>query len=169
MSGMTTTAARDELPGSAWGLGWAFLGVQLFSLLRRGTTGAEVPWALVSMVLSAAVVAWFAAGVLRARPLRTGFVWLLLVLGLLLEVAGLIADPGLGRGADLVVSVIPAVALALFCRSPYYAEQRRLGPDAGAVPPAIGGVLLLAVITGALGGITANDLDGPGTQIHIGL
>ncbi len=168
-TGPTTPAEpTDELPASAWGVGWAFLGTQVFGLMRRGLTGADAPWAFLSMVLSAAVVAWFAAGVLRARPLRTGFVWVILVLGLLLELISLLAEPRLGDWFELVVSTIPVLALASFCRSPYFAEQRSLGADASFVRPAIGGVLALAVVTGALGGIT-DRVDDSGTQIHIGL
>jgi hypothetical protein len=160
-------ASETELPDSAWGAGWAFLAVEAVALLRRGFTGVTMPWPLVSMVLSALVVGWFTAGVLQARPIRTFLVWLILIVATLLQVISLLSGPrGLGSWFEFLVGLIPVVVLAAFCRSPFYAHMRLVGADA--VRPAIGGVVALAVITGALGGIVA-PVSGDGDQIHVGL
>lgn len=162
-------APATELPGVAWAMGWAFLLTQVVGLARRGLTGATAPWPIVSMVLSALVVGWFAAGVLQARPIRTGFVWLILAIAMLLEVIGLFSRADdLGGWIEFLIAAAPVVLLAAFCRSPYFTELRQSGAHAAGVRPAIGGLLALAFITGALGGITA-PVSGDGDQVHIGL
>ena len=169
MTGVDVRTTSLPLPGSAWAMGWAFLGAAVLGLLRDGVSDAGAGSILISMVLSALLVRWFAAGVLSAAPVRVAIVWLLVGLVLLLEAIAAIVHPGdPGHWIDVLETGVPAVLLARFCAGGYYAERRRLRGDAHVLRPALGGILLLAVATGAVGGLVDHG-DGPGVHVHVGL
>lgn len=154
------TPAGGRLPDSAWVLGWLFLGGQVVQILQRGFNQSGPAWVVLSVVLTAVVVRWFAAGVLRARTGRLVVVWILLSLGLLFSLLG----------GDLLVTAFTAaqlVALGVFSSTDYFRIQRTRN-DATSVE--IGGVLVLAVVVGILGGLTAqSDGDNPPIQLRVGL
>ena len=83
VTGTGTQPVVDEVPQSAWVLGWACLVGQVATLLDRGVTGADSM--LLSAPLSALAVGWVSYGVLRARLVRTWFAGILLGLVALLE------------------------------------------------------------------------------------
>lgn len=86
MNGAGAGTTTHEVPGSAWVLGWACLAGQVASLFQRGPT--DVLSALISVPLSALVVAWVSSGVLRARTVRTCLAVILLLLMALAFVVG---------------------------------------------------------------------------------
>lgn len=161
------TARAHRLPTEAWALAWVSLADQVLYLVERGPKLSDEPVGMiVSMLLGALVVGWFSAGVLRARLVRLVIVWAVL----LLASAGY-AVTALNSGAGwtivhLVMTVGQVVALWAFCRTAYFRGQR-VAPRSG---PALGGVLGIAILVGALGGITATaptpGTDGP-TDIEI--
>jgi hypothetical protein len=158
------------LPRSAWALGWTCLAAQMLSLADRGLDQSDFGWVTLSVVATAVVVGWISAGVLRARPVRLALVWLLFVVGAVFSLIGVI-DPGATHGLavlGLVAAVAQLVALAAFSRSRYFREQRAQ-PSAGQHPD-ISGLVLIAVVVGGLGGLTAPAV-GPDLphQVHVGL
>jgi hypothetical protein len=107
--------------------------------------------------------------VLRARTGRLVVAWVLFSLTLLFELVGLVGEaptPAAGDVLDLALTGATVASLAVFCSSDYFRRQRS---GAGS-PPAIGGLLVIAVVVGALGGLTAPATgDGPGVHVHVGL
>lgn len=164
-------AAPDRLPPSAWALGWVCLAGQVLALAERGFSRSDLPWVLVSMVLTAFVVGWVSTGVLRARTVRLVLVWLLFAAELVLAVIGTLfalTDP-LGTALlDLAVAVAQVVTLAVFSTTAYFRRQRE-----GATPgtqPDIAGLVLVAVLVGGLGGLTApGSGPNPPVQVRVGL
>ena len=103
------------------------------------------------MPLSALVVAWVSSGVLRARTVRTWLAGILLVLGALFGGLGLLEDTSLLAVVRVVAIVVAAVALVAYTRSDWYAGLRETRRRV----PALGGLVALAFLVGALGGLTA--------------
>ena len=164
---MTETDARlpDELPQSAWVLGWASLISQLATLADRGAANAES--ALISVPLSALVVWWVSRGVLRARAVRTWLAGILLGLVALLSVVGLFADTSV---FDLVTAITATVAFAAFWSYTQIDCFARMREQPDRTVPDLGGILMLAIVVGALGGLTAQvDDQGPGFHVRVGL
>lgn len=164
-------AAVDRLPTSAWTLAWLFLAMQVVTLMIRGTSSVSVPGVLISMLLTALVVMWVADGVLRARTARLALVWILLSAAFALGVAGLVADASDLSASDVAtLGFTPAqlITLVVFCTTNYF-RDRRVRP--GASPAALAPLLLIAVITGLLGGLTAaaGGEDVTGINLRIGL
>jgi UDP-N-acetylmuramyl pentapeptide phosphotransferase/UDP-N-acetylglucosamine-1-phosphate transferase len=143
---------------------------QAVALADRGFSRSDALFVLVSMALSALVVGWVSAGVLRGRTGRLVVVWLLFGVALLLGILGAVDDlPGLSVVGVLQVAVLVAqpVALAVFCSSDYFRRQRsRPSP---ARKPSIGALVLVAVVVGALGGLTAPPGDSRPHQVRVGL
>jgi len=163
-------SATYRLPPSAWAFGWLCLAAQVLALLDRGHSSADAPWVLVSMLLSALVVAWFARGVLTGARGRTAVVYVLLAIGLLLHAFDAIASPSALDWLGLLIALVQLGALMTYTASDDYQAMRRAG---GARPEAvehIGALLVVAVLTGALGGLTAdpNGNDSP-IQLRVGL
>ncbi|WP_028643795.1 hypothetical protein [Nocardioides sp. URHA0020] len=159
--------ADDRLPRSAYVLAGLFLADQLLQLQDHGLSRSDGVWVLLSMVLSAAVVAWFAAGVLRARTVRLVVVWVLLGLAALLGVIGTLSGPDVRGLIDLAFTVGELVALGVFCSTHYFQRQRARAPGPGAH---LGAVLAVSAVVGLLGGLTApTDGDNPPTQLRITL
>ncbi len=162
MNGAGAGTTTHEVPGSAWVLGWACLAGQVASLFQRGPT--DVLSALISVPLSALVVAWVSSGVLRARTVRTCLAVILLLLMALFGVLGLVVDISLSAVVVAVAAVVAVVALVAYARSDWYAGLR--GETRQAVP-ALGGLVALAFVVGALGGLTAAPADDGRSGFHI--
>jgi hypothetical protein len=159
--------ASERLPTSAWVLGWSSVVLQVLRLADRGFTGSGPLLGLLSMTLTAVVVAWFAEGVLRARRVRAAVVSVLLLTGVLLQVAGILQGmAGPGALLQLVAAAVQLVALAAFCRSGYFRAQRAGRRRAG---PEVGSLVALAVVAGALGGLAAPPEGDAPTQLRVGL
>lgn len=160
-----------RLPASAWVLACACLIGQLLALVDRGFNSSDGTWVLLSIVLSALVVGWVSAGVLRARTGRLVLVWILFTAELVASVFSVI--DGFSAPADMAIlglaaSLTQVVALALFCRSRYFQRQRsHPAPEA---EPSIAGLVLVAIVVGALGGLTsAENGNDPAQQLRVGL
>jgi hypothetical protein len=161
-------APPERLPTSAWLLGWASVALEVLRVADRGISRSGPFLVLLSMTLTALVVAWFAAGVLRARMPRLAVVWLLLAAGVLLQLVGLMRGmAGPGALLQLVAAVVQAAALGALCRSAWFRSQREAGRRGAG--PEIGAVLALAVVAGALGGLAAPPGDDAPVQLRIGL
>ncbi|MDN4173148.1 hypothetical protein QWY28_09360 [Nocardioides sp. SOB77] len=168
---MTVDAAPREqtyaVPASAWALAWASVAMQLVTLVDRGVADEEA--ALVSVPLSALVVAFVSAGVVRARMVRTCLAGIILLLVAVTSVIELVAGPSL---LELVGTATAAVALAAFVsyvRSDCFAALRA---DRDAAPSGLGGLVAIAVLVGALGGLTApvdRPDQGPGLHLRLDL
>ena len=162
--------ADARLPPSAYVFAWLCLLAQLPTLASRGLSDSDGVWVVLSMVLSALVVAWFAAGVLRGRTVRLVIVWVLLVVGTVLTGLGVVVDLPHTSGWDLVLlllSIGQVGALAAFCSSDYFRWQRAHPPEAG---PDISALVSVALVVGLVGGLTA-PADGKSSpiQVRIGL
>ena len=164
----TTTAAR--MPPSAYVFAWLCLVAQLPALATRGVSDADGVWVLLSMVLSALVVGWFAIGVLRGRTVRLVLAWIIVALGTVLTGVGVVVHLSHPSGWDLLlllVSIGQIGALAAFCSTPYF-QWRRAQPSAPG--PDIGALVAIAVVVGLLGGLTAPaDGDRSPVQLRVGL
>jgi len=164
---VTGTPTTHEVPQSAWVLGWACLAGQVVSFAERGTTDAVS--ALISVPLSALVVAWVSYGVLRARMVRVWFAGILLLLMALLSLLGLFPDASLPAFLETVARVVAFVALVAYTRSDCFARLRQ---DPRGTAPAFGGLVAIAVVVGTLGGLAAAagaDGQEPGFHFRIGL
>lgn len=141
---------QPVLPGAIWAFGASFVAEGILQLLLRGPKD-DAPSIVASVVLSALVVTWFAHGVLRARMVRFWIVAVLLGLGLVLGTAGLFIEPTAGGAVAAAFSAFQAVLLWQYAHSPWFAWQRTR-PVEG---PQLGGILAVAALAGALGGLTA--------------
>jgi heme A synthase len=152
-------------------LAWVCLLGQVVSLAERGFSRSGELSVLLSMLLSALVVGWVSAGVLRGRTGRLVLVWILFVAGLVLGFFGVLEElsrvPALAV-LQLAVLVAQVVVLAVFCQSDYVRRQRaRPSP---AREPSIAALVLVAVVVGLLGGLTAAPDGGSRPpQVRIGL
>lgn len=140
--------APPPVATGAWVMGGCSVAVQVVALLDRGTTelNAGTP---ISMVLGALIVGWFSSGVVRGRTGRTVVVAFLVTLMLLASAADV------ERPLDVVnlALVIGVLAGLLAVRFSSVTAWWRAHPRAGRGP--LRTVLLLAVLTGALGGLVA--------------
>jgi hypothetical protein len=139
-----------SVPGEIWVFGWSFVAEGVLQLLVRGAK-ADAVSAVVSMALSALVVTFFAAGVLRARGIRLGIVAVLIGLGLVVGTVGLLVDPTASGVLAVVFSGLQAWLLWRYTSTPWFAWQRTR-PSAG---PSLTPILAVAVLAGVLGGLTA--------------
>lgn len=168
---MTEPPAAVTLPGSAWAFGGLCLVGEALQLLDRGPSTSDAVVVVLSVVLSALLVWWFANGVMRARSGRVIVVWVLLALNAGLQfvatmAAGVDGASGLAWLA-VALSLGQVGAYAVYSRSAYFRSQEMLHGRAGV---ALGGILLLAVLTGAMGGLTQPVGQRDGSQtFHVGL
>ncbi|MTB95722.1 hypothetical protein GGQ22_11555 [Nocardioides sp. zg-579] len=168
---MTVDAAPREqtydVPTSAWVLAWASVVMQLTALAERGAANGEA--ALISVPLSALVVAWFSAGVIRARMVRTWLAGIVLLLVTIGSVVDLVTGPPLLDLVGTAAAVAAFAAFVSYVRSDCFAALRA---DRDASPSGLGGLVAVAILVGALGGLIA-PLDGPdqgpGVHLRIGL
>lgn len=152
--GSLTTPA---VPQSAWVLGWACLAGEVATLVERGTTDADS--ALLSVPLSALVVAWVSYGVLRARMVRVWLAAVLLLLTALFGLVALLAEASVSAVVGAVTSVVAFAALLVYTRSQCFAQ---LHEEPRGKVPALGGLVAMAVVVGALGGLATD----PGADDH---
>lgn len=162
--------AVDKLPLSAWVLAWLFLLGQVAWLFARGVNSSDALWVVVSMAASALVVRWFADGVLRARTVRLVIVWLALSATISFSFVALAIDATGATAADLVAfacEIAQLIALGVFCTTDYF-KDRRAHPNMPRA--ALAPLLLIAVATGLLGGLTAPaGGDAPPMHLKVGL
>ncbi|NHC24685.1 hypothetical protein G6553_16085 [Nocardioides sp. IC4_145] len=163
---MTVDAATRgqtcTVPPSAWVLAWASVVMQLVTLADRGTAGEQS--ALVSMPLAALLVAYVSAGVIRARMVRTWLAGIVLVLVVLASVIDLVTGPSLTELLGTGAAVVALGAFVSYLRSDCFA---RLRADRDASPAGLGGLVALAALVGALGGLTAPVEPGQEPGVHL--
>jgi hypothetical protein len=160
---MTDQPAQPALPvpTAAWALAWSCLAEQVLVLGERGAQSSATGM-LLSALIGAVVVAWVSNGVLTARRGRLILVWAMFVLGAILYgVALLDASPAGASDWRLVhfaSSLVQLACLAWFTNTEYFAWQRSRprAPAAG-----LGGLILVAVLVGALGGVIGSPEDAP--------
>jgi hypothetical protein len=150
------------VPGEIWVFGWSFVAEGALQLLVRGPKDDAVS-AVASMVLSALVVTFFAAGVVRARGIRVGIVAVLIGLGLVVGVVGLLVDPTVSGVLAVVFSGLQAWLLWRYTRTPWFAWQRTR-PSAG---PSLTPILGVAVLAGLLGGLSATPNADRGFEVRV--
>ncbi|MFD1827077.1 hypothetical protein [Mumia zhuanghuii] len=152
-----TAPIVDKIPTAAWALAWLFLVGQCVELVARGPNSSDLPWVVASMALTALVVYWFADGVLRGRTARLVIVWIILSAATSLGLVGLLIEPAEAETTDLIscaFTVAQLIALGVFCSSDYFTTQRsRQDAPRSTLAP----LLMIAVATGLLGGLTAPD------------
>ncbi|NYE37548.1 hypothetical protein F4692_002681 [Nocardioides cavernae] len=146
----STAPGHAVLPGAIWAFGASFVAEGVLHVLLRGVKDDPVSLAG-SVVLSVLVVTWFAHGVVRARAVRFWIVVVLVGLGLVLGTVGLIAEPTPDGVVTTAFSAAQAVLLWRYAHSPWFAWQRSR-PTGG---PPLAGILALAALAGAMGGVTA--------------
>lgn len=142
------------LPTSIWVVAWSSLLGQVVVLVPSGVREADASMAG-SVLLSALVVGWVSAGVVRARTVRLVIAWVVLVLIFLADLVGLVTAAGAERwwlALSLATTVATLLALIAFRRSDWFAWQRTRPAShhgASVVP-----LVVVAVLTGGLGGLT---------------
>lgn len=163
--GPETTA--PPLPASIWTVGWAALTGQVVVLADGGLRQANEVSILLSAVAGGLVVGWAAAGVVRARTFRLVLAWVLLVIGVVVELTSLSSSDGFIDAVPLMFlfgcTVVAMTALWSFQKSGWFRWQRSRPPAGQGA--AIGAVVALGVLVGALGGV----LDPPAHGVHITL
>lgn len=180
MVGVTTPAAvpsaelsprepvPDRLPVAAWALAASSVLGQAVAFADRGVKSDEGLEVVVSMLLGALVIWWFASGVLSARTGRLLVTWLLLVLAFVAETVAVLDEAGRGQVGMPVLHLVSTVAmlgsLAWFSTTPYYSWQRTRPRVSG---PSRSGVLAVAVLVGLSAGLVAND-DGAPVRVQVG-
>lgn len=144
-------AATYVAPVSAWVLAWASLADQVLGMLEHGVKADLDGFTVVSMALGALVIGFVSAGVLRARTVRLAIAWTFLVLAAAVYAAELLGGGGAPGPTilHLVTTVVQVAALWSFCHTDYFRSVRR---DPRQRPP-LGGLLLIAILVGALGGL----------------
>ncbi|GAA4705743.1 hypothetical protein [Nocardioides conyzicola] len=159
-----------RMPSSAWAFAGLCVAGQLVQLAHRGLSRSDGVGVFLSMALTALVVSWFAAGVLRGRTVRLVIVWILIGLGTVLTGFGIVVDLSDANGwdlLDLLLSLGQVAALAAFCSTDYLRWQRAHPDQPG---PGIGGLVAVALVVGLLGGMTASSDDGSSQiRLRVGL
>ena len=157
----------DRLPAAAWALAVFSVLAQVVTAIDDGirTGGLDV---VVSMLIGALVIWWFAAGVLSARTVRLVITWVLLVLAAVVELVTVI-DVGLsGQGGlpllHLATSLAMIGSLMWFSTTPYYSWQRNRPRVSG---PPRAGILAVAVVVGLSAGLVQPD-DGAPVNVQLG-
>ncbi|GAB3029549.1 hypothetical protein GCM10011376_14290 [Nocardioides flavus (ex Wang et al. 2016)] len=151
-----------EVPVSAWALAWSFVVGQVLELAQRGPQSADA-WPL-SILLGVALVTYVSHGVLRARPVRFWLVALLLALALVTEVIAVVDTPTGWTVTALALTVLQVALLHRFAGSPWFELQRRRASGGPTLAP----ILLVAALTGALGGVLGAEDDMVPTQERYG-
>ena len=88
--------ARPPLPKSIWMVAWASLAGQVALLVQRGGRNDDGVSLFLSAVLSALLVGYVSAGVVRARTFRLVLAWVVLVLSVIGELGGLAVADDIG-------------------------------------------------------------------------
>ena len=147
------TQPAPPVPTAAWALAWSCLADQVLVLGERGAQSSGTGM-LVSVLIGAVVVAWVSNGVLTARRGRLVLVWAVFVLAAILYGAALfdasVAGASDWRFVHFASSLVQLACLAWFTNTEYFAWQRSRPHATG---PGLGGLILVAVLVGALGGV----------------
>ena len=161
--------ATPPLPKPIWVVAWASLAGQAVLLLQRGGRLDDAVSIFLSVVLSALVVGYVSAGVVRARTVRLVLAWVVLVLSVIGELAGLGSVDDRGQATLAVISLattaVALAGLARFRRTAWYAWQRTKPPGHDGAP--IGQLVAIGVLVGALGGLTGPVDDGLDVRIQV--
>ncbi|MCZ4500344.1 MAG: hypothetical protein JWQ74_2899 [Marmoricola sp.] len=144
-----------KVPAVAWAFALSCLGGQLLSVAHYGRD--ESNQLELSMLLGAVVIGWFAYGVLRARKVRVVLVWIVYVLASLGQVIGFMAEPSGWGLVELVVALAQFTLFVRFTRTDYYRWQ---GARPATVGPSLAGLVAVAMLVGALGGVVGAQDDG---------
>ena len=162
-SGDTPIAADwPAIPATAWALAWSFVAGQVLELANRGAQD-ESSWPL-SILLGVVVVTFVSHGVMRVRWVRFWLVVLVLVGGTVVDLFDVVNDPTPVGGARLALTVLQVFLLDRYSRTDWWAWQVARRPGA----PSLSGIMLLAVVVGALGGILGSSPDGIGARLDLG-
>ena len=147
--------ATPPLPSSIWVVAWASVAGQAVQLVHQGVRHHDEVSLVLSVVLSAVLVGYVSAGVVRARTVRLVVAWVVLVLALITGLVGLFSVDNLGQAPLAAVSFATAVValagLARFRRTDWYAWQRTRPPVHHGTP--IGQLVTIGVIVGILGAL----------------
>lgn len=158
----------DRLPAAAWAVAWSSVLAQAVAFVDHGVKSDEGLEVVVSMLIGALVIWWFAAGVLSARTGRLVVTWLLLVIAFVAEAATVVDEALRGQvglpALHLVSTVAMIGSLMWFSTTPYYYWQRTR-PRVSA--PSRSGVLAVAVLVGLSAGLVRVDADAP-LQVRVG-
>lgn len=160
----------DRLPTAAWALAGSSVLAQAVAFADQGVK-ADEGWAvLISMLLGALVIWWFAAGVLSARTGRVVVTWVLLVVAFVAEAVTVVDEAGRGEVGlpllHLVTSVAMIGSFAWFSTTPYYYWQRTRPRVDG---PSRSGVLTVAVLVGLSAGLVQPGGGEPGMHLEVNL
>jgi len=167
--GLEQPGGTPPLPRSIWVVAWASLAGQAVLLMQQGGRLDDEVSVFLSVVLSALVVGYVSAGVVRARTVRLVLAWVVLVLSAIVGLVGLIpVDLGRQTALDVVSLATTAVALvglAMFRRTDWYAWQRAK-PSANEGAP-IGQLVVIGVLVGVVGGLTGPVDEGLNVSIQV--
>jgi hypothetical protein len=150
------------IPQEAWAFAWSCLVLQLVNVAENGRASDNM--LVPSMLLGAAVVGWFAHGVVRARMVRVSFVGVVLVLVALLSLVAVLDG---GDGSDVLDLVLNTGQLGLFVafvRTPYF-RWRRTQP--GGAGPSVAGLVAIGLVVGAVGGYIGADENSIITEVKL--
>ena len=151
-----------RMPTAAWALAWSSVLAQVVTIADRGTRSDEAWAVVVSMLVGALIIRWFASGVLSARTGRLVVTWVLLVLAFVVETVAVVDEALSGQvgmpALHLVTSVLMLGSLWWFTRTSYFAWQRTRPRRPG---PSRAGVLAVAVVVGLSAGVVQTDVDAP--------
>ena len=167
--GVEQPGATPPLPRSIWVVAWASLAVQAVMLVREGGRIGDGVSLVLSVILSALLVGYVSAGVVRARTVRLVLAWVALMLGVIGGLVGLVSVDDVGQTALAVLSLATAAValagLARFRRSDWYAWQRtRPSAHEGA---RIGQLVVIGVLVGVLGGLIGPVDDGLDVRVNV--
>ena len=161
--------ATPPLPRSIWVVAWASIASQAVQLVHQGVRHDDELSLFLSVVLSAVLVGYVSAGVVRARTVRLVVAWVALVLGLITSLVGLFSIDNLGQVPVATLSLATAVAalagVARFRRTDWYAWQRVKPPVHHGTP--IGQLVTIGVIVGILGALAVPADDGLNVNISV--
>lgn len=167
--GGAQSVATPPLPISIWVVAWGSLAGQAVLLVRQGGRLDDEVSLVLSVVLSALLVGYVSAGVVRARTLRLVIAGIVLVLSVLGELVGLGSVDDLGETAlalfSLATTVVAMAGLASFRQSDWYAWQRTKPPTHEGA--SIGELVAIGMLVGALGGFTGPIDDGLDVRITV--
>ena len=165
--GLEQPGGTPPLPRSIWVVAWASLAGQAVLLMQQGGRLDDEVSVFLSVVLSALVVGYVSAGVVRARTVRLVLAWVVLVLS---GLVGLVPVDDLGRQTaldviSLATTAVALVGLAMFRRTDWYAWQRAK-PSANEGAP-IGQLVVIGVLVGVVGGLTGPVDEGLNVSIQV--
>lgn len=134
---------------------WASLVGQAVFLVQHGVRDDGELSLLVSVVLSALILGYVSAGVVRARMVRFVLAMVALSLVLVAEIVGLVGVDGPTDTVVLLFSlattVVSLAALASFSRTDWFSWQRTKPPARQGTP--IVPLVAIAVLVGVMGGL----------------